>query len=68
MDISIPTYHLNFKFFIILVTIVLDSIFNSIALVLYVSRNQCAIVSEGPDNPGTGLAGACTFQDKQIGQ
>ena len=37
-------------------------------LVLYASRNQRAIVREGPDNPGAGLAGACTFQDKHIGQ
>ena len=37
-------------------------------LVLYVSRNQRAIVREGPDNPGAGLVGACTFQDKHIGQ
>ena len=32
------------------------------------SRNQRAIVREGPDNPGSGLEGACTFQDKCIGQ
>ena len=37
-------------------------------LVLYVQRNQCAIVLEGPDNPGAGLTGACNFQDKHIGQ
>ena len=37
-------------------------------LVLYVLRNQRAIVHEGPDNPGAGLAGACTFQDKHIEQ
>ena len=28
--------------------------------------NQHVIVHEGPDNPGAGLAGACTFQDKHI--
>ena len=37
-------------------------------LVLNVSRNQRTIVREGPDNPGSGLKGACTFQDKRIGQ
>ena len=37
-------------------------------LVLYASRNQRAIVREGPDNPGAGFAEACTFQDKHIGQ
>ena len=37
-------------------------------LVLYTLRNQRAIVREGPDNPGAGLAQACTFQDKHIGQ
>ena len=36
--------------------------------VTYTSRNQHAIVREGPDNPGARLAGACTFQDKNIGQ
>ena len=36
--------------------------------VLYASRNQRAIVHEGPDNQGDGLAGMCTFQDKHIGQ
>ena len=55
-----------------LIAIVLDSIFNSIVLykklVLYASHNQRAIVREGPDNPGAGLTGACTFQDKHIGQ
>ena len=30
-------------------------------------RNQRAIVHEGSDNQGSGLAGACTFQDKCIG-
>ena len=34
-------------------------------LVLYASRNQHAIVREVPD---AGLTGACTFQDKHIGQ
>ena len=37
-------------------------------LVLNVSRNQHAIVRKGPDNPGSGPEGACTFQDKRIGQ
>ena len=37
-------------------------------LVLNVSRNQCAIVHEGLDNPGSGLKGACTFQNKYIRQ
>ena len=37
-------------------------------LVLYASRNQRAIVREGPDNSGAGLTGACTFQDKHIEQ
>jgi len=32
------------------------------ALVLNVSRNQCAIVCKGSDNPGSRLAGAYTFQ------
>ena len=32
------------------------------------TANQRAIVREGPDNRGSGLAGACTFQDKRIGQ
>ena len=32
------------------------------------SRNQRAIVCEGPDNLDAGLAGACTFQDKHIEQ
>ena len=51
-----------------LITIVLDSIFKSIVLVLYASHNQRAIVREGMDNLGAGLAGVCTFQDKHIGQ
>ena len=37
-------------------------------LVLNESHNQHAIVREGPDNPGFRLKGACTFQDKRIGQ
>ena len=37
-------------------------------LVLNVSRNQGAIVPESLDNPGSGLEGAFTFQDKRIGQ
>ena len=36
-------------------------------LVLYALRNQRTIVRKGPDNPGAGFAGACTFQDKHIG-
>ena len=40
--------------------------FSAKKLVLYASRNQRTIVREDPDNPGVGLAGACTFQDKHI--
>ena len=54
-----------------LITIVLDLIFNSIVLkklALYASHNQHVIVRKGLDNPGAGRAGAFTFQDKHIGQ
>ena len=37
-------------------------------LALNVSCNQHAIVREGPNNLGSGLKEACTFQDKHIGQ
>ena len=37
-------------------------------LVLNVSHNQYTIVRKGPDNLGSGLERACTFQDKRIGQ
>ena len=37
-------------------------------LVLNVSRNQHAMVREGPNNLGSGFKEAYTFQDKRIGQ